>query len=185
MSTRNTSKESIFHIEFNFKQKYMICLKKNWKNQIFSIFLSKSMLTTCLRLRVSLICAKKFEIWVNLCFGNILKLKVTKGELIISIQVEMRDKLWRWCPVRTPLSLIRVNFLLSPNEKNRSIAKALLAKFNIVAGAKAYEIKDRQVQCLKYCLFHMLLYVLGKYHLCLLSHVIPFCSFETAARQVY
>ena len=86
----------------------MIWLKKNWKNQIFSIFLSKSMLTICLRPRVSLICAKKFEIWVNLCFGNILKLKVTKGELIISIHVEMADELWCWCPVRTPLSLIRV-----------------------------------------------------------------------------
>ena len=108
ISTCNTSKESIFHIQFNFKQRYMICLKKNWKNQIFSIFLSKSMLTTCLRPRVSLICAKKFEISVNLCFGNILKLKVTKGELIISIHVEMADKLWCWCPVRTPLSLIRV-----------------------------------------------------------------------------
>ena len=37
----------------------MICLKKNWKNQIFKLFLSKSMLTTCLRTRVSQICAKK------------------------------------------------------------------------------------------------------------------------------
>ena len=39
ISTCNTSKESIFYIEFKFKQKNRICLKKNRKkNQIFSIF---------------------------------------------------------------------------------------------------------------------------------------------------
>ena len=60
ISTCNTSKESIFHIEFNFKQKKYDLFEKNWKNQIFKLFLSKSMLTTCLRTRVSQICAKKF-----------------------------------------------------------------------------------------------------------------------------
>ena len=49
------------------------------------------MLTICLPLCVSELCAKKFEICVNLCFGNILKLKVTKGELIILIHLEMAD----------------------------------------------------------------------------------------------
>ena len=49
------------------------------------------MLTTCLWKQVSQICAKKFQIWVYLCFGNVLKLKVTKGELIISNGLEMPD----------------------------------------------------------------------------------------------
>ena len=73
----------------------MICFKKNWKNQIFSFFFSKSMLTSCLLTRVSQICAKKFKNWVRLCFGNVLKLKVTKGELIISNHVEMADQYLR------------------------------------------------------------------------------------------
>ena len=37
------------------------------------------------------ICAKKLENWVHLCFGKVLKSKVTKGELIISIHLEMAD----------------------------------------------------------------------------------------------
>ena len=69
----------------------MIYLKKNWKNQIFPIFLSKSMLTTCLQRPISQICAKKIQNWVYLCFGKVLKLKVTKGELIISNGLEMAD----------------------------------------------------------------------------------------------
>ena len=58
---------------------------------MFSLFFVKIDATTYLLRRVSQICAKKFEIWVNLFFGNILKLKVTKGELIISINLEMAD----------------------------------------------------------------------------------------------
>ena len=69
----------------------MIYLKKNWKNQIFLIFLSKSMLTTCLQRPISQICAKKIQNWVYLCFRKVLKLKVTKGELIISNGLEMAD----------------------------------------------------------------------------------------------
>ena len=92
ISTCNTSKESIFHIEFNFKQKkYDLFQEKLKKSNFFIFFFSKSMLTSCLQTRVSQICAKKFKNWVRLCFGNVLKLKVTKGELIISIHLEMAD----------------------------------------------------------------------------------------------
>ena len=69
----------------------MIYLEKIWKNQIFPIFLSKPMLTICLYPDISQICAKKFQNWVYLCFGKVLKLKVTKGELIISNGLEMAD----------------------------------------------------------------------------------------------
>ena len=69
----------------------MIYLKKNWKNQIFPIFLSKSMLTTCFQRPISQICAKKIQNLVYLCFGKVLKLKVTNKELIIYIQLEMAD----------------------------------------------------------------------------------------------
>ena len=88
ISTCNTSKESIFHIEFNFKQKKYDLFQEKLKNQFFSLF-SKSMVTSCLQMHVSQICAKKFKNWICLCFGNVLKLKVTKGELIISIHLEM------------------------------------------------------------------------------------------------
>ena len=49
------------------------------------------MLTTCLRPHISQICAKKFQNRVHLCFGKVLKLRVTKGELIISNRLEMAD----------------------------------------------------------------------------------------------
>ena len=42
------------------------------------------MLTTCRRQHIFQICANKFQNWVYLCFGKVLKLKATKGELIIS-----------------------------------------------------------------------------------------------------
>ena len=79
-------------MEFNFKQKkYDLFEKKYEKIKFFQFFFSKSILTSCLQTPVSQICAKKFKNWVRLCFGNVLKLKVTKGELIISIHLEMAD----------------------------------------------------------------------------------------------
>ena len=69
----------------------MIYLKKVWKNQNFPIFLSKLMLTTCLRQHIFQICANKFQNCVYLCFGKVLKLKFTKGDLIISNGLEMAD----------------------------------------------------------------------------------------------
>ena len=92
ISTCNTSKESIFHIEFNFKQKKYDLFQEKLKKSNFFFFFSKSMLTSCLQMPVSQICAKKFKNWVCLCFGNVLKLKVTKGELVISNRVEMADQ---------------------------------------------------------------------------------------------
>ena len=38
ISTCNTSKESIFHIEFNFTQEKYDLFEKNWKNHIFIFF---------------------------------------------------------------------------------------------------------------------------------------------------
>ena len=60
--------------------------------KIFHFFLSKSMLTTCLQLHISQICAKRIKNRVDPCFGKVLKSKVTKVELIISIQLEIADQ---------------------------------------------------------------------------------------------
>ena len=97
-----TSKESIFHIEFNYTLKSMICLKKNWKKIRFSFIFWKSMMTCCLQLQILHICAKKFENWVHLCFGKVLKLKVTKRKLIISDHLEMVDGYLQWWPLQPP-----------------------------------------------------------------------------------
>ena len=83
ISTCNTSKESIFLIEFNFTEKKYDLFENFLKKSNFSDFFSKLMLTTCLCLLISQICAKKFQNWVHLCFGEVLKLKLIKGELII------------------------------------------------------------------------------------------------------
>ena len=72
-------------------QEVSVDFEKKLKNQIF-LFFSKSVLTSCLQTPVSQICAKKFNNWVRLCFGNVLKLKVTKGELFISNRIEMADR---------------------------------------------------------------------------------------------
>ena len=90
----------------------MIYLKKFEKNQIFPIFFSKLMLTICLRSQISQICTRKFQNWVYLCFGKVLKLKVTKGELIISNHLEMPDRcLPRGAPRAPPPAGIRTPFL--------------------------------------------------------------------------
>ena len=49
------------------------------------------MVTTCLHSQISQICEKKIQNRVYQCFGKVLKLKVTKGELIISNGLEMAD----------------------------------------------------------------------------------------------
>ena len=84
----------------------MIYLKKVWKNQIFPFFLPKPMLTTCLCWHISKICAKIFQNWVYLCFWKVLKLKVTKGKLIISKGLEMADDLPASRGGRHPLPLL-------------------------------------------------------------------------------
>ena len=61
ISTCNTSKESIFHIEFNFKQKKYDLFQEKLKKSFFKFFFSKSTLTSCLQTHVSQICAKKFK----------------------------------------------------------------------------------------------------------------------------
>ena len=61
ISTCNTSKKRIFHMEFNFKQKKYDPFEKIWKNQIFLIFFSKSILTSCHRLQFFQICGKEFQ----------------------------------------------------------------------------------------------------------------------------
>ena len=88
----------------------MIYLKKFEKNQIFPIFFSKLMLTICLRSQISQICTRKFQNWVYLCFGKVLKLKVTKGELIILNGLEMADAYLPggWLQPPSPPALVRV-----------------------------------------------------------------------------
>ena len=82
ISTCNTSKKSIFHIELNFKQKKYDLFEEKLKK-------SKLMLSTCLQSRVSQIFAKKIENCGDPCYWKVFKLKVTKWELIISIELKM------------------------------------------------------------------------------------------------
>ena len=88
----------------------MIYLKKIWKYQIFPIFFSKLMLTSCLCLLISQICAKEFQNWVHLCVGEVLKLKLIKGEVIISNGLEMADTYLLGGVAATPPTLVRVKF---------------------------------------------------------------------------
>ena len=69
------------------------------------------MLTTCHCLLIFQICVKKFQNWVHLCFGEVLKLKLSKGELIISNSLEMADTYLLGGGRQPPLPLIRVNIL--------------------------------------------------------------------------
>ena len=92
ISTCNTSKKRIFHIEFIFKQKKYDLLEKKAKNFNFSISFSKFILTSWLRLQIFQNFGKNFQNWVALFFGKVLKIKVTKGELVISNHVEMADQ---------------------------------------------------------------------------------------------
>ena len=90
----------------------MIYLKKFWKNQIFPIFFSKRMLTICLCPLISQICVKKFQNWVHLCFGEVLKLKLIKGEVIISKGLEMVYANLLGGMVAPPLSLLGLKDLI-------------------------------------------------------------------------
>ena len=69
----------------------MIYLEENWKNQIFPIFFVKIDGDHLSSSAFSQIFDKKFQNWVYQCFGGVLKLKVTKGELIISNDLEMAE----------------------------------------------------------------------------------------------
>ena len=66
--------------------------KKIKKIKFLNFFFSKIFLTSCLRLQIFQICGKNFQNWVALFFGKVLKIKVTKGELIISNHVETADQ---------------------------------------------------------------------------------------------
>ena len=61
-STYHTSKESIFHVEFNFIQKKYDFLQEKLKKNNFFNFLSKSRLTNYLRPRISENCRNKCQI---------------------------------------------------------------------------------------------------------------------------
>ena len=100
----------------------MICFKKNWKNQIFSFFFPESMLISSLQTPVSQICAKKFNNWVRLCFGNVLKLKVTKGELFISNRIEMADRYpWGGMGSRSPPTHTHTLARVKKNKTEKSV----------------------------------------------------------------
>ena len=86
-------KKTQFHIEFKFTQKKYDLFGKKWKKiKFFQIFFSSSILTSCLWLQLFQISGKKFQNSVSLCLGKVLKIKVTKGELIILNHVEMADQ---------------------------------------------------------------------------------------------
>ena len=91
-------------------RKSMIYLK-NLKKIKFFRFISKLMLTICLCSQISQICTRKFQNQVYLCFGNFLKLKVTKGELIILNGLEMADAYLPggWLQPPSPLPLLGLN----------------------------------------------------------------------------
>ena len=72
------------------------------------------MLTTCLRQHIFQICANKFQNCVYLCFGKVLKLKVTKGELIILNGLEMAD-------AYLPPALVRVKMVQRLNGDNKTL----------------------------------------------------------------
>ena len=72
--------------------KIMLPCKLEFKELNFSDFLLKLRLTSYLWLQISQNCSNDFQIWVALSFWNVLKIKVTKGELIISNHLEMADQ---------------------------------------------------------------------------------------------
>ena len=80
------------------------------KKIIWVCYLSKLMPTTCLHLPICQIWAKQFQNWVSLYFGKVLKLKDTKGELIICNCLWMADNylLGRWGFLEPPPGPIRV-----------------------------------------------------------------------------
>ena len=69
--------------------KYDLVEKRGKINSIY--FFSKLPLTNCLWLQMFQISGRKFQNWAALCFGKVLKMKVTKGELVISNLVKMAD----------------------------------------------------------------------------------------------
>ena len=77
-------------IQFQTKKNYDI-FEKNLKKLNSFIFFSKLILTSCLQFQIFQIFGKKFQNQVALCFGRVLKIKVTKGELVISNHIEMAD----------------------------------------------------------------------------------------------
>ena len=84
-------------------------LKKLYSFSFF--FLWKSMLSCWLKLQNFHTCAKKFENWVDLCSGKVLKLKVTKREIILWNHLEMVNGYLQWWLLVPPPSLIRVKTL--------------------------------------------------------------------------
>ena len=73
----------------------MIHLKKIVKKSNPFDFFSKLILISCLWLQIFQISSKKFYNWVALCFGKVLKIKVIKGEVVISNCIEMVDQYLR------------------------------------------------------------------------------------------
>ena len=105
ISTCNTSKERIFHIEFNFIQKKYDLFEKNLKKSNFSDFFFKTDADhLSSSANFSNFC-QEISNWVHLCFGEVLKLKLIKGELIISNGLEMSDAYLLGGVAATPLLL--------------------------------------------------------------------------------
>ena len=85
-------KKTHFSPRMQFETKKYDLFEKNAKKSNFETFFFKNFPTSCLRLQIFQICETKLQNWVALYFGKVLKIKVTKGELIISNHLEMADQ---------------------------------------------------------------------------------------------
>ena len=103
-----------YRIQFHTEKVWFIW--KNLKKSNFSDFffktdadhLSSFANFSNLYQQISQICTKKFQNWVYLCFRKVLKLKVTKRELIISNHLEIMDNYLLGEMAATPPALIGV-----------------------------------------------------------------------------
>ena len=80
----------LHRIQFQTK-KYNL-FRKNWKKSNFFNLFFKIYTDQLFLLQFFQISVKKFQNWVSLYFANVLKIKVTKAELIISNYVETVDQ---------------------------------------------------------------------------------------------
>ena len=92
-------------------KKYDFFQEKLKKLYSFSFFFVKIYAVLLAKIAKFHTCAKKFENWVDLCSGKVLKLKVTKREIILWNHLEMVNGYLQWWLLVPPPSLIRVKTL--------------------------------------------------------------------------
>ena len=92
ISTCYTSKESIFHTKFNFKEKNYDLFEVKLKKSNFWFFCQNLCRHCVFNRKFFKFVQRNSKIWVALCFWKVLKSKVIKGKLMISNHLEMADK---------------------------------------------------------------------------------------------